>query len=220
MMLDRLSPPVLSFDFDQDLLERMRASNLPRFKIYPFPFKALVAGHGSNLSKEIRLPLCVQNHIPLYRRMGGGCSVFLDPGNLIVSIAFPARGISGIQRLFNRCNDWLIQGFHAMGLTGIYQDGISDLVMDNRKIGGSCFYRAKGVGYYSAAILFSPDLRLMGKYLRHPPRQPVYRRNRPHSEFVTHLDGYMEGMTMADLSAALSKTLGRDQIRFRKWLHG
>jgi lipoate-protein ligase A len=211
-MLDRLAPHPLAFDFDRDLLDAVKLSNLPEFKVYPFPFNALVAGRGSNLAQEIRLPLCKEDNIPVYRRMGGGCSVFLDPGNLVISIAFPAQGFSGIQRLFNQCSNWLIKGFNCLGLSGLYQDGISDLVMDNRKVGGSSFYRSKGFGYYSAAILVSPDLTLMEKYLRHPPRQPDYRRNRSHREFVTGLDGYFEGTTMTELAGRLKETLGRNLI--------
>ncbi len=211
-MPDHLTSPVPSFYFDVDLLEWVKRSNLPKFKIYPFPFKAVVAGQGSNLSEEIRLPFCREDKIPVYRRMGGGCSVFLDPGNLIVSIAFPAQGFSGIQSLFNQCNDLLIRGFNSMGLTGLYQDGISDLVLDNRKVGGASFYRTKGFGYYSAAILVSPDLSLMEKYLHHPPRQPAYRRNRPHSKFVTRLDSYIQGVPMTQMAQGLKKNLVLDQL--------
>ena len=213
-MLDPLTPSVLSFDFDRDLLESMKRSNLPEFKVYPFPFKAIVAGQGSNLAEEIKLSLCREDKIPVYRRMGGGCSVFLDPGNLIVSIAFPAQGFSGIQRLFNQCNGLLIRGFNSLGLTGLYQDGISDLVMDNRKVGGASFYRTKGFGYYAAAILVSPDLSLMEKYLHHPPRQPAYRRNRPHREFVTRLDRFLKGVAMTELAGGLRKILGLGQTGF------
>ncbi len=94
-MPDHLTSPVPSFDFDKDLLEWVKRSNLPKFKIYPFPFKAVVAGQGSNLAEEI-MPCCREDKIPVYRRMGGGCSVFLDPGNLIVSTAFPAQAFSVI----------------------------------------------------------------------------------------------------------------------------
>jgi lipoate-protein ligase A len=217
-MLDRLAHGlihnVLPFDFDNDLLKLMKNANLPKFRVYPFPFKAIVAGRGSDLEREIRLRLCLQDNIPLYRRHGGGCSVFLDPGNLIVSIAFPAQGFSGIQRLFNRCNDWLIKGFESLGLTGLYADGVSDLVIDNRKIGGSCFYRTKGFGYYSAAILVSPDIESMEKYLYPPPREPSYRKKRSHKNFVIGLDTIISGMTINRLVQGLKENLDLAHTRF------
>jgi lipoate-protein ligase A len=80
----------------------------------------------------------VRDHPPVYRCQGGGCTVFLDKGCLIVSTAFPAEGVSGIRSLFARCTRWLIKGLDRTGINGIYPDGISDLVVDNHKIGGPC----------------------------------------------------------------------------------
>nr|WP_321415233.1 hypothetical protein [uncultured Desulfobacter sp.] len=98
----------------------------------------------------------------------------------------------------------MIQKFERSGLTGIYQDGISDIVKENRKIGGSCFYRAKGIAYYSAAILVTPDLGAMDRYLAHPPREPVYRGNRSHKAFVSGLDRWFPELTAKKLSQDLS----------------
>ena len=94
-----------------------------------------------------------------------------------------------------------------VGLSGIYGDGISDLVMENKKIGGACFYRAYGIAYYSAAILVSPDLDAMERYLPHPPREPDYRRGRSHREFVSGLDAFMPGITAAGLARELRTSL-------------
>ncbi len=208
-----LSPLVSAYDFDQDLLAQVRQTEQPDFAVYPFAFPAVVAGRGSDLDKEIRLSLCTADGIPVFRRMGGGCAVFLDPGTLIVSVVLPAQGFAGIQRLFNFCNQQLIRGFASMGLTGIFQDGISDLVVVDRKVGGSSFYRSQGIAYYTAGLLVSTDLDAMERYLPHPPREPAYRRNRPHREFVTCLDKVFSGLTIGDLSAGLNDQLKLSLVR-------
>ena len=195
---------IMPFAFDDGLIEQASASETPVAHIYPFGFPAVVAGRGSVIENEIYLDNVHTDRIPIYRRKGGGCSVFLDPGNVIVSIAFPAKGFGGIQALFNLSSDWMIQKFERSGLTGIYQDGISDIVKENRKIGGSCFYRAKGIAYYSAAILVTPDLGAMDRYLAHPPREPVYRGNRSHKAFVSGLDRWFPELTTKKLSQDLS----------------
>ncbi len=201
---------VLPFDFDNDLIETARSSGgRPVTRIYPFEFKAVVAGRGSDLDKEVHMARVRQDEIPVFRRKGGGCSVFLDPGTLVVSTAFTARGFGGIQTLFDQCSQWLIQGFQTIGLAGIYQDGISDLVVADLKIGGSCFYRAKDLAYYSAAILVTPDLDLMGYYLAHPPREPDYRRGRPHRDFVSAIDRFCPGTTVEGLARDLTAALDR-----------
>ena len=198
---------VLDYDFDREFLESVQGATQPMVRVYPFERRAIVAGRGSDLKKEVNLSRARADNIPIYRRMGGGCSVFLDPGNLIVSIGFPAKGLFGVQSLFNQCSDWLIQAFKTMGLGTIYQDGISDLVMEDYKIGGSCFYRAQGLGYYSAAILVSPDLDAMDTYLGHPPREPAYRRGRPHKDFLSGLNVFVPGIKVSDLARHLETFL-------------
>lgn len=216
-MLDRLSsesiPHIRPYTFDRGLLDRVKQTGTPEFRVYPFPFRAVVAGRGSDLSREIHLDRCLADNIPIFRRPGGGCSVFLDPGNLIVSIALPAKGFGGIQALFDKSNQWLINGFSALGLTRVYQDGISDLVLDNRKIGGTCLYRTKGFAYYSASLLVNPDLDRMDTYLPHPPREPAYRRGRSHNAFLVGLTQYIPNITPGELTRGLSQHLDLGEFR-------
>jgi lipoate-protein ligase A len=80
-------------------------------------------------------------------------------------------------------------------------------VKEDWKIGGSCFYRAKGIAYYSAAVLVTPDLDAMDRYLAHPPREPVYRRSRSHKAFVSGLDRWFPELTAEKLAQDLLGTL-------------
>jgi lipoate---protein ligase len=100
-----------------------------------------------------------------------------------------------------------------MGLTGIYQDGVSDLVLENRKVGGSSFYRSKGLAYYTASLLVSTDLDAMDRYLFHPPREPAYRRHRGHQTFVMRLDRAFPGLVPATLAAGMKRHLFRHSGR-------
>jgi lipoate-protein ligase A len=203
-------PPDLTippFTWDDALIESALTKKSPQFSCYPFPYPAIVAGKGSSLSRETRFEKILRDDIPVYRRRGGGCTVFLDKGCLIVSTAFPAAGISGIRALFARCTHWLIKGLNRAGIDEIYPDGISDLVVDNHKIGGSCLNRSKDFAYFSASILVSTDLDMMGDYLEHPPREPEYRKGRAHHDFVRNLSHYYHGITVQDLSTYLGETL-------------
>ena len=188
-------------------LRRSRPPEPPVCKIYPFGHRAVVAGRGSRLSLELNLTRLRRDKIPVYRRRGGGCAVFLDSGNLIVSIAFPAEGFGNVGPLFTKACRRVIRGLEASGITGVHQDGISDLVIDDRKIGGTCFHRSKGMAYYSAALLVTPDLDAMESYLFHPPREPAYRRGRPHRDFVTGLASFFPGLTVSRLQTVLTASL-------------
>ncbi len=74
-----------------------------------------------------------------------------------------------------------------MGLPGVSRQGVSDLTIGEKKIGGSCIYRTKGVLYYSTTLLVDHDPELVDRYLKHPPREPEYRQGRDHRHFMTSL---------------------------------
>ena len=122
--------------------------------------------------------------MPILRRRGGGCAVLLDPGNVVVSAALAARGIGDNLRHFARLSRWLIDGLDRLGIHGLRQAGISDLAVGQRKVGGACIYRSRGLLFYTASLLVAPDLERMERYLRHPPREPDYRAGRRHRDFV------------------------------------
>ena len=66
---------------------------------------------------------------------------------------------------------------------------------------GSCIYRTRGLLYYSTTLLLDPDLELVERYLPHPPREPEYRRGRPHRDFMTSVRDVL-GPGAADRFAA------------------
>ena len=144
----------------------------------------VVLGRASKPEIELNADACVEDGVPILRRRGGGCAVVIDPGNAIVAVAMPAKGIGGITEHFSRLSAWVIAGLERAGVIGVYHDGISDLVCDDLKIGGACIYRAKDLLLYSATLLVDPDLDLVERYLKHPPREPEYRRGRSHREFM------------------------------------
>jgi len=125
--------------------------------------------------------------------------VVLDPGNVIVSVAAPMPGVGGVTSVFAACTSWVTEGLAAAGIPGVTGVGVSDLVLDDRKIGGSCIFRTRGLVYYSTTLLVAPDLSLVDRYLPHPPREPEYRRGRTHRDFLGTLPvslgaGFDEGL--------------------------
>jgi lipoate-protein ligase A len=184
MISDCGSPVIRAWDFDDDQIEATRTDGIGRVRIYRPPFRAVVLGRGSKADLELNLENCNGDNVPLLRRRGGGCSVYIDEGNVIVSLAAPASGFGRIGHYFNVISEWLIDGLAAIGVPGVKQKGICDLVLDDRKIGGACLYRERDLLFYSTTLLVDPDLEKMDRYLKHPPREPDYREGRRHSAFV------------------------------------
>ncbi|MFN7967695.1 MAG: hypothetical protein U0V87_18630, partial [Acidobacteriota bacterium] len=162
--------PIGLYDNDDDLL----AAAQPRVRISRPSRIEVVLGSGSRPHLELNIQDCLADQVPLTRRAGGGCSVVLDPGNLVVSVVLPAEGLPGIRSSFNALSSWMIAGLAACGLPNVQQRGTSDLTIDDRKIGGSCIYKPRAVLYYSTTLLVDADLGLLDRYLKHPPREPDY----------------------------------------------
>ncbi len=179
--------PTIPYDLDDDLLAQTRHDGKPRVRVYQFDHVAVVIGRGGKQELELRTDNIAADGVPLYKRPGGGCSVVLDPGNVIVSLALPLPGIGHIKSAFNAITDWVIAGLAASGVPDVVQQGVSDLVISEHKIGGSCLYRTRGLLYYSTTLLCAQKMPLVGQYLLHPPREPEYRKGRPHESFMGSL---------------------------------
>jgi len=172
------------YDLDDALIEATRSDGTTRLAVRRVSEVSVVLGRASKMELELHHERCVADGVPVLRRRGGGCAVVLDPGNLVISLALPAPGFGQVDKLWRGLTGWLLTGLEAAGVPGLYQDGICDLVLADRKVGGAAMYRARGLVYYSTTLLLSPRVDLMERYLPHPPREPDYRQGRSHSEFV------------------------------------
>ena len=211
--------PTRPFDRDDDLLAAVRADGLARVRVIRWGEVAVVIGRGGRQNLELEAAAITADRVTLLQRAGGGCSVVLDPGNLVVSAALALPGIGGITSGFAALSAWLVAGLQRCGIPGVKQRGVSDLTIGDRKIGGSCIYRARGLLYYSATLLVDPQLELMERYLSHPPREPEYRKRRGHRDFVGSLRMADPDLEIGDLQVRLARILGDPLPRVADWPH-
>ena len=197
-----------TYNFDDELIQQTIDDCQPRVTVYRMEEAAIVLGRSSKEEEELNVEAVTADGIPVLRRRGGGCAVVLDPGNVIVSVVLPAMGSGKIKEYFSFISDWIIGGLGEAGVPGVERRGISDLAVNDRKIAGASMERKKNYVYYSTSILFDPDVVLMEKYLKHPPREPDYRKGRTHAEFVASLKDQAGegdiGQFIKDLQKALS----------------
>jgi len=198
---------------DDDLLQATRGDGIGRVRVYRFPYTAVVVGRGSRPALELRQEACHADGMKILRRRGGGCAVVLDPGNVIVSTAVTAPGLR-IADHFETLSNWLIAGLARAGVADVVQRDISDLCIGDYKVAGACMYRARNLVFYSASVLVDPDITLMERYLHHPPREPEYRRGRPHAQFVTSLRE-RTGLDPKSLTERLDDLLEPPSLAFR-----
>jgi lipoate-protein ligase A len=195
-----------AYDHDDDLIALTREDGLGHLKIYRPRFRAVVLGRGSKKELEIHKDTCEEDSVLLFRRRGGGCSVYIDSNNIVVSLSAPAKGFGRIGYYFNSISKWLISGLAASGVPDVTKEGICDLSLHNKKIGGACLYRERDLLLYSTTLVVEPDYDKMERYLKHPPREPEYRGHRSHRDFVGSICNTLS-ISSLDLEERLKRNL-------------
>jgi lipoate-protein ligase A len=200
-----------AYPFDDALLQAPRADSQRRTLVYVPREVQVVLGRGSKPETELHLSACREDGVSVLRRRGGGCAVLLDPGNIVVSVLEHAPGFGQNRAHFRRLSAWLIQSLDRLGVTGLEQRGISDLALGDRKIGGASLHRSRERLLYSVSLLVDPDISLIERYLKHPPREPDYRAGRPHRQFLGTLrEAWCHG-SPKDLADKLSQVLAHTE---------
>ncbi len=154
----------------------------------------VVYGPACGINEEIRVEMCKTDGVPIVGRRNGGGAVVLAPGMVIIIVVGERTSGTSPRNYFDSVNDALINVLSKAGIEGVVRNGISDCSLNDRKILGSSLYLGNNpfLYYYQASLLVNPDLSLFERYLYYPPREPSYRRGRPHREFCTSLteEGY------------------------------
>jgi lipoate-protein ligase A len=147
----------------------------------------VVLGHANAIRAEVNLSACQEDRVTVLRRMSGGGAVLQGPGCFNYSLV-----LNGAAHRFRTVRE----GFrHALerhrniirALTGfeVALEGISDLAIGARKFSGNAQYRKSRAVLIHGTFLLDFDLSLIARYLALPVKQPAYRQNRSHLEFLT-----------------------------------
>jgi lipoate-protein ligase A len=175
---------------NDDIFEMGVAGEKPFVYLYEQHGIEVVHGPSFVASDELFADRCAADGVPVVERRGGGGTVVLSPGTLVILAAGErVDGREWAQGVFRRVNGAVIAALRAAGIGNAAHAGLSDIAVDGRKVLGSSLYMGSRppLFYYQASLMVSNDLGLMDRYLRHPPREPDYRRGRGHSEFCTTL---------------------------------
>lgn len=205
--VDATALDIRPWDREDALVAATRADGRARCEVYRPGGVAIVLGRGGDPARELFPAAIAADGVPVFRRPGGGGAVVLDPGNLVVVLALPLPGLGGIPAAFRAASDLVIGALAACGVAGVTQRGTSDLAVGDRKLGGSCLRRERGLAHYATTLLVDPDLDLMDRYLPAPPREPDYRAGRAHGAFVTSLRRLGDPRGPGELRDALAAAL-------------
>jgi lipoate-protein ligase A len=147
----------------------------------------VVLANSNQAEREAQQLHCAENDVPILKRKGGGGTVLLGPGCLILTFAFYAKDLFSNHLYFEIINDLWIRALKSGGIEGVKQRGISDLAMGDKKIAGTSLFRKKHLLVYQGSLLVHPNLEAISHLLAHPSKEPDYRQGRSHLDFLTTL---------------------------------
>jgi len=194
----------------------------------------VVVGYGQSISLEVDSAACRERGLPILRRSSGGGAVVQGPGCLNYSLILRIREHEAchtiastndfimqrhrtvMARLAAALNPapvipetWPPASL-ARGKAGepfpapIAVRGVTDLTWRGWKFSGNAQRRRRHALLFHGTFLLHFDLALVGALLPQPSRQPDYRQNRRHSDFLTNLPisaGAVKSALMQDWSA-------------------
>ncbi len=197
--------PVYHLALDEALLEQSEAAMGTQewLRIWELAHPAVVVGRSSRIEEEVDLQACRRDRIPVLRRCTGGGAVLLAPGCLVYSTILsltrrpflrePAAAhrwvLEHVRRAIIACQAGHITAPEEKSFTAldVSPAGTSDLAAGGRKISGNSMKIKRHAVLYHGTILYAASLSAVSEYLLHPPREPDYRENRRHDEFISNL---------------------------------
>jgi lipoate-protein ligase A len=217
-LLDLTLPtPAENLALDEALLDSAEAD--PRegevLRLWELASHAVVMGRSSNAESEVNLPACRSRGVPVLRRSSGGAAIVAGPGCLMYAVVLSYKRRPHL-RMLDEAHRYVLSqvaaGIRTLGVD-VKLSGTSDLAWNDRKVSGNSLRCKRDHFLYHGTILYDFDLPLLGELLRWPPRQPEYRRRRPHGEFVTNLP-----VKAADLRQALAASFAAHEP-LEAWPH-
>lgn len=163
----------------------------------------VVLGHSCRVADDVDTTFCTAQNIPVFRRHSGGGTVLQAPGCLNYALIFPMDAdprLSSITSTNGFIMEWTRTAVERVLGKAVQVEGYTDLVLAGRKFCGNAQRRRLRAVLFHGTLLLNADISLIERALKVPPRQPTYRNNRGHREFLTNL-----GISPGDLRGEMRK---------------
>jgi lipoate-protein ligase A len=150
----------------------------------------VVLGSSNKVREETYVERCKADDIPILRRHSGGGTVLQGPGCLNYSLVLRIAPEGSTRNITDTTSS--IMRRHAEVLSKLLgerveMNGSSDLTIAGRKFSGNAQRRKIKSLLFHGTFLLDFDLQRIERYLRMPPKQPQYREQRGHLDFVRNI---------------------------------
>ena len=196
-LLDLTLPlPAENLALDEAFLESCEAGEITSdvLRVWEPQEYFVVLGRSSDPTVEVNLAACRREKIPILRRASGGGTILAGPGCLMYAVVVDFHDEPGL-KLIPRAHQFVLNGIAtslAPLVPGVTIAGTSDLAFRRRgntlqKFSGNALRMKRNHFLYHGTLLYDFDLERVIQLLAHQTREPHYRANRPHGDFLANL---------------------------------
>jgi lipoate---protein ligase len=207
-----LATPQENLALDEALLEEAEDAQSPRetLRLWESPEPFVVVGRSSQFALEVNLPFCQQQRIPILRRASGGAAIVAAPGCLMYAVVLSYEKRPHLRSLDQAHSFVLNTTLAALKplVSGATRQGTSDLTLGQYKFSGNSVRCKRRNFLYHGTLLYDFPLPLVEQCLLMPSRQPEYRQQRAHRQFIANLP-----LSAATLRQALIATWQARDVR-------
>ncbi|MBI3417191.1 MAG: lipoate--protein ligase family protein [Verrucomicrobia bacterium] len=177
----------------------------------------VVLGYANRAQTEANLELCRTQNVSVLRRCTGGGAVLQGLGCLNYSLTLKIPDTDGsitatnyaiMKRQRAASQSALANATSPFDQLEVNVAGITDLALGFLKFSGNAQRRRKKFLLFHGSFLLNFDLGLIDRLLPMPSKQPDYRKQRRHSEFLVNL-----GVPPSAVKAALRAEWGASEER-------
>lgn len=198
-----------------ELCEKTRGLEILRFWEPADYF--VVMGYSNAMGAEVQQAACEAEGVPVLRRCSGGGTVLQGPGCLNYSLILridahgPLHSIPAANRFIMERNRSALERLLPKSESGnpnatLAIRGHTDLCLGDRKFSGNAQRRGKICLLFHGTFLVRFDLSRIERLLAMPPKQPKYRQQRVHKDFLVNLD-----LSADSVKRALREAWGADE---------
>ena len=190
--LDLTMPsPAENLACDEALLDFCEETGAPEIlRVWESPEYFVVVGYANKVDMEVNREACRARQIPILRRCSGGGAVVQGPGCLNYSLVLNISDNHSLQTI-TQTNRFIMErhreSFQSNSEKKVEIQGYTDLTMAGLKFSGNAQRRKKNYLLFHGAFLLNFDLQIIEELLKAPSKQPSYRNNRSHKEFLTNV---------------------------------
>lgn len=196
--------PARNLALDEAILDAVEdgESDTEVLRVWSASQPYIVIGRSGKVESEVDVLQARSDGVPILRRSSGGGAVVVADGCLFYSLVLSLKKRPEL-RMLDQTHRFVMQRLVSALKPlepALESAGTCDLILGTRKVSGNSLRVRRNWLLYHGTLLLDMNLDLISRYLRHPPREPVYRGGRRHEDFLTNLH-----LNPQDVRNALSK---------------